>query len=238
MSKIESLLTIEPDAYQNEILEEADILEWFEQCDAFWMHSGDPLLPHAELTSGLCSNGFFDCLRVLSFPNLAEILAWQLGQKILNWDRAVVDWVVGSAYAAITFSHEAAKFFEAQHGFVEKDPTDPKSKKMVWKRREIPEGASVLQVEELVTTSGTLKEVRRAITEGNGQPVDFSPIVGALVHRPPKLPADYSEFGVEKVVALVEKEIWAVRPEDCPLCKAGSKRLRPKTNWKELTRKA
>ncbi|GAF76555.1 unnamed protein product, partial [marine sediment metagenome] len=40
------------------------------------------------------------------------------------------------------------------------------------------------------------------------------------------------------VVALIEKAIWAVDPSECPLCKQGSKPLRPKTNWKKLTGKA
>jgi len=79
-----------------------------------------------------------------------------------------------------------------------------------------------------------MTEVRRAVEEGNGEPVHFLPIVGALVHRPPRLPADY---GDRKVIAVIEKEIWAVDPKDCPLCKAGSPRYRPKTHWAELTGK-
>jgi len=77
-------------------------------------------------------------------------------------------------------------------------------------------------------------EVRRAVQEGNGEPVNFLSLVGALVHRPPKLPVDY---GDRRVIALIEKEIWAVDPKDCPLCLAGSVRYRPKTHWAELTGK-
>lgn len=215
------------------------ILNWFELCDAAWIHDGDPKKPHAELTSGLCSNGFFDCMRVLKYPNLAEILGWQLAWKLSGHSQdiakaAVADWVIGSPYAAITFSYEVAKALKATHGFTEKDPVDPKGKKMLWARMKISAGAKVLQIEELITTSGTMTEVRRAVEEGNGEPVNFLPIVGALVHRPPKLPADY---GDRKVVALIEKEIWAVEQKDCPLCKAGSPRYRPKTHWAELTGK-
>jgi len=32
-----------------------------------------------------------------------------------------------------------------------------------------------------------------------------------------------------------EKEVWATEPENCPLCKKGSARYRPKQNWKKLT---
>jgi orotate phosphoribosyltransferase len=228
---------IRPADYNYRALTPEEILYWFDLCDAAWVHDGDPSKPHAELTSGLCSNGYFDCPRVLQHPNLNEILANQLVRKLSEVSLGKlgrVDWVVGSAYAAITFSYEVARILGAIHGFVEKDPADPAGKRMFWRRVTIPAGSKVLQVEELITTSGTFREVRRAIEEGNGEPVEFLPLVGCLVHRPPKLPADY---GDRQVIALIEKEVWAVKPEDCSLCKAGSIRYRPKSHWAELTGK-
>ncbi len=234
MDEKKKILSYDPQACPGSLSPEK-ILHWFDVLDAGWIHDGDPKKPHAELTSGKCSNGFFDCLRVLRHPNLNEILARQLTQKLKADGIEEVDWVIGSPYAAITFSHEVAKALGAVHGFAEKDPTDPKGKKMVWRRMTIPEGAIVLQVEELITTSGTFQEVRRAVGEGNSESVEILPVVGALIHRPSKLPADYDDT---KVVALVEKEVWAVEPKECPLCREGSRRLRPKSNWKELTGKA
>jgi len=183
----------------------------------------------------------------MAFSIALECFAIQISAKswLINlfggWpeqELGLLDYVVGSAYAAITFSYDVARVVRetwgasAIHGFVEKDPAD--QKKMVWRRMTIPAGTRVLQIEELITTSGTFREVCRAIKEGNSEPVEFSPIVGALVHRPPKLPADY---GARKVVAAIEKEIWAVDPKDCELCQAGSPRYRPKTHWAELTGK-
>ncbi len=228
-----------PRKYDDKVLGPAEVLSIFDLCDAGWMHDNNPKSPHAELTSGKCSNGFFDCLRVLRYPNFCEILGFQLAKKIKEELKKLgielIDWVIGSPYAAITFSYEVAKFFKAVHAFPEKDPLDPEGKRMVWRRMTIPKGAAVLQVEELITTSGTFQEVRRAIEKGNSEPVNFLPIVGVLIHRPSKIPIDYGE---RKVVALIEKEIWAVEPKDCPLCTKGSPRLRPKTHWKELTGKA
>lgn len=213
------------------------LLSWFDKCDAVWLHGGDPEKPHAELTSGMCSNGYFDCPRVLRHPTLNEVLARQLVQRLAENEIKAedVDWVIGSPYAAITLSYEVAKALGAVHAFAEKDPSDPKGKKMVWRRMVIPPGARVLQIEELITTSGTFKEVRRAIEQGNSEPVEFLPVVGVLVHRPPKLPADYGDV---QIIPLIEKEVWAVDPKDCPLCKAGSRRVRPKSHWAELTGKA
>lgn len=211
---------------------EEHILAIFKACDAVWIHNGDPKKPHAELTSGLCSNGYFDCPRVLKYPNYCEALAQQLVRKLRENGVERPDWVIGTAYTAITFSYEVAKTFEAIHGFVEKDPQNPK--KMVWERLNIPEGSTVLQIDEVVTTGQSFLEGRRAIQKGNEGEVNFLSIVGAIVHRPVRLPADYK---VIKVVALVEKEIQVFKTEECPLCKAGSPRHHPKTHWKELTGK-
>lgn len=237
-----NLRLVNPRKYEGKDLTSEEILSWFEAENAAWVYSGDPRpeQAHAELTSGLCSDGFFDCLQVLRYPNIAEILGLQLARRLIRngWlPSGKVDWVVSSSYAAITFGHEVAKALGAIFMMAEKDEKDPK--KMVWRRMTIPAGANVLQIEELITTSGTFQEVRRAVNEGNAvKPVIFWVPVGALVHRPSKLPAVYQrEFGGRQVVALVEKEIRVFKPEECPYCKVGSPRYRPKTHWAELTGK-
>ncbi|MFH1656559.1 MAG: hypothetical protein ABH956_02160 [Candidatus Nealsonbacteria bacterium] len=227
---------LDPKFYRDQAVHESKIMEWLEECDVAWVHDGDENKPHAELTSGKCSNGYFNCSNILRHPNLCEILAVQL---VFRLQRAGiiardVDWVIGSPYAAITFSYEVAKALKAIHGFAEKDPNDLNGKTMVWKRFRIPRMQKVLQVEELITTSQTFVNVRQAVNSGNSNAVDFISIVATLVHRPSTLPIQYDD-GV-KVVSLVERKVWAVEPSKCPLCKNGSKPLRPKDNWAELTR--
>jgi orotate phosphoribosyltransferase len=135
-------------------------------------------------------------------------------------------WVVSSSYSAITFGYEAARAMKAVFMMTEKDEKNPK--KMVWRRMTVPESARVIQVEELITTSYTFQEVYRAVEEGNQiKPVYFIPTVAALVHRPEKLPADYNG---RQVAALIEKEVRVYKPGDCPYCKVGSPRYRPKTH--------
>lgn len=236
MNKID-LLKLNPQDYDQIALLEGGILPWFKNEDAYWVYEGEPSpeRAHAELTSGLCSDGFFDCLLVLRYPNITEILARQLAMRLQTEEIGKVDWVVSSSYAAITFGYEVAKALRAIFMLVEKDPDDPKGKKMVWRRMTIPASAKVLQVEELITTSGTFQEVRRAIKEGNAiKPVYFTPIVGTLVHRPEKLPIEYDG---RRVVAVIEKAIRNFDPKDCPYCAVGSPRYRPKMHWKELTGK-
>jgi orotate phosphoribosyltransferase len=228
--KLRRILEMEFPAFGPGGPSEKEILEIFELCDAAWVHDGDPKRPHAVLTSGLCSNAFFDCLRVLKFPNLSQILASALADKIdINLPKQT-EWVIGSAYADITFSYDVANFLYAVHAFTEKGP----EKTMLWQRMQIPEGSVVLEIEELISTLSTVNAVRKGIAEGNGVPINLLPVVGTIIHRPPKLPVDY---GGIRVVSLLEKAVWAVKPEDCPLCKAGSPRFPAKTHWAELTGK-
>jgi len=229
------LIGLDPKDFRDRDVPVEEILSWFETLNAYWMHSGDVNDPHVELTSGKCSNGFFNCLLVLMYVNLSEILAYQLSRKI----RAVigeqrVDWVIGSPMAGITFGHDVARALGATiFMFTEKDPDRPG--KMLWNRVAIPEGATVLQIEELITTAKTLNAVQEAVDIGNPCPVDWLPHVGILVHRPDKLPID--QYGDRKVTALIEKEVWAVAHDECGLCKRGSPRCKPKTLWRELTGK-
>ncbi len=90
-----------------------------------------------------------------------------------------------------------------------------------------------MQVEELMTTSDTFWRVRNGIRAGNGSQVTFAPVAGVLIHR-----SDVWQIEDTKIVPFVHYDIKVWEPSECPLCKAGSKRLRPKKNWAELTGKA
>lgn len=209
---------------------EQEILALYEERNAVWFfnYDGDPKAPHAELTSGFCSDGYVNSAPVLSEPGVVTLLASEMKERLRNRNIGRVDWVVGSAYAAITFSYEVARQLHVHHGFVEKGLANPKE--MVWSRLSIPVGASVLQCEELITTLGTTMEVRRAIEKGNPAPVRFLPGVATAIYRPAKF-----QGGQIDVIALVAKEVKSWKPEECPLCADGSPRLRPKQNWPLLT---
>jgi orotate phosphoribosyltransferase len=224
-------------------LTQAGVTKILELCEALWLHSGDPKAPHAELTSGKCSDGFVDVLRALRYTNVCDILAYHMthaieakGGEIDNNDEAnamsysSLGWVIGSDHAGAVFSHDVARWLGAKHDFTEK--SGPDGKQQIWKRFAISSGETVLQVEELMTTAQTLMAVREGIRKGNPIPVRFAPVVGVLVHR-----SDVYEIEGAPVVYLAHYDISVWNPEECPLCAAGSKRLRPKQNWAELTRK-
>jgi orotate phosphoribosyltransferase len=216
----------------NWVLPEPIIADILQECDAIWTHSGNVKKPHAELTSGKCSNGFFNCLKALKYLNLNTIFSYYLAYKIRQViGDMVVNWVIGSPMAGITFSYAVAQWLKADiHLFTEKDPKDKDN--MLWVREVIPEGDTVLQIEELITTSKTLNAVQHAVDRDNKYPVNWIPVIGVFVHRPEKLPITH--YGDRKVVSLFEREVWSVDPP-CLLCTKGSQRYRPKSNWAELT---
>jgi len=234
-----NLSELKPSLLKDKLVFRETIISWFENENAYWHYQGEPSpkKPHAELSSGLCSNGFFDCQRVLCCPNIAEILAFQLAPEIRISMREEkikkIDYVISPPYGGMTFGHEVAKALEAKFMFTEKDPSDPKGKKMLWQRMAIPPGANVLQVDELVTTTSTIKEVREAVQKGNPDLVTFVPFVGTLVFRPESLKIK-QEY---EIVSLIKQEVQNFEPSQCPYCKAGSPRVRPKKNWDKLTGK-
>lgn len=208
----------------------------FKTCDALWLHNGDPKAPHAELTSGKCSDGFVDVLRVLKNANLCEIFSYQLMRRYLSLiNGGRVDWIIGSDHAGATLSYSLAVRLMAQHDFTEKgDKGTADEGKQIWKRFRIEPEEEVLQVEELVTTTKTLQAVRDGIREGNAKPVTgpvtFKPFVLCLVHR-----SDIYFFDNHPIVYVRHFDIKTWEPKDCPLCAVGSPRIKPKKNWAQLT---
>ena len=116
----------------------------------------------------------------------------------------------------------------AQHDFTEKGP----NKEQIWQRFVIEPEETVLQVEDLVTTTGTLQAVRDGIRKGNPHPVKFAPVVMTLVHR-----SNVHEFQGTPILYFAHYDINTWDPDECPFCKAGSLRLRPKQHWAELAGK-
>lgn len=212
-------------------LSTASIRLIFEACDAMWLHDGDPSKPHAKLTSGKCSNGFINTLQVLSYTNLCQIMAGQIFRELRERHDGAIDWVVGSDHASATLSYQLAALLGCRHDFTEKEVDRATGEKtQVWKRFQIKPGEVVLQVEELVTTAKTLLQVREALRAGNDEPVDFAPLALTLVHR-----SECVEIEGDPIRYGGHWDIHTWDQSECPLCKEGSKPLKPKHNWVELT---
>lgn len=215
--------------YTNKRLTEPEFREMLEAAEAHWIHNGDPAMPHAQLTTGWCSDGFIDTLRALCYANVCYVAAQALARSIRDVYAGPIDWVIGSDHAGAVFSQNVALWLNAKHDFTEKGP----EKAQEWKRFKIKPDEVVLQVEELMTTSDTFSRVRKGVREGNDVPVIFAPVAGVLVHR-----SSVHKIEDTDIVSFAHYDITVWEPDKCPLCAKGSKRILPKKNWAELTGKA
>lgn len=215
-------------------LTQDELLHFLRTCNALWEHPGSHRRPHAQLTldsrtnSSLCSDGYADVLRVLRYTNLCQILAAQLIRQLRVHYQGRVDWVIGSDHASATISFAVASMLNAKHDFCQKSGTE-----QIWERFVIEPGEVVLQVEDLVGSTGTLQAVRDGIRKGNPHhPVSYAPLCLCVVRRS----CDESYiFHNKPIVSLVDLRFKTWTQEECPLCKKGSVRLRPKANWAKLT---
>lgn len=78
------LKALVPDMLAPRTLNQDEIVAIFQACGAFWMHPGEENMeaPHAQLTSGKCSNGYINCSLVLSRANLCQIMAQQVVYRL------------------------------------------------------------------------------------------------------------------------------------------------------------
>lgn len=204
----------------------------YESLGALWIHDGNPLRPHAELTSGKHSSGFFNSELVMEDPLVLEEAAQALVHKMvgcgLNLDH--MDRVVGPAMGAITLAHDLARVIAKRRGvaclraYAEKH----ESGSVRFKRTIFHRGELVLLCEDVITTGGSARKVNLAVLE---QGARVLPFVAALVNR-----SDVTEIDGCTIVALVEHPMPQWEADVCPLCTQGSEALKPKVagNWDKL----
>jgi|WetSurMetagenome_2_1015567.scaffolds.fasta_scaffold36362_3 orotate phosphoribosyltransferase len=208
-------------------------LDEYKRCGALWIHDGNPRRPHALLTSGKHSDGFFNSGLVAEEPSLLVAAVDDLLCAVVEQvDTSSVDYVVGPATGAIVLAHCLAHALDAnpysgrpcRSTFAEKleDGT------MALKRTTLREGSEVLVVEDVITTGGSVERTVEAVARAGGRSIS---VVAALVNR-----SGLKEVQGRKVVALVDHPVASWSPEECPLCAQGSEAVRPKgaESWARL----
>jgi orotate phosphoribosyltransferase len=209
------------------VLQEKSWTETFSDMGALWIHDNNPARPHALLTSGKHSNGFFNATKVIENPALLEeacVDMWAHHADSLPGQSAC-DRVIGSAFGAITIAHVIAQMLNVQMGFTEPVETDD-GKQMVLKRFALSEGDRVLIVEDVMTTGGTNRKTIKTIEAAGAEVL---PVLPVLVNR-----SGMTELDGRRIIALIDHSMPMWEPEECPLCKQGSEALRPKGNWDKL----
>ena len=185
-------------------LPKEQILEIFRETKAL-------LEGHFQLTSGMHSAQYFQCARVLQFPKYLHLLSGEIAR---HFEYNEVEVVISPAIGGIVVGTEVGRMLGVRTIFAER-----KDGKMELRRGfEILPGERVLVVEDVVTTGGSTKEVIELVNSAKGSLVGTSCIVD---RSNGKVKFDTKQF------AVLQMEVVAHQPADCPMCKSGSAAVKP-----------
>lgn len=173
--------------------------------------TGALLEGHFQLTSGLHSRQYFQCAKVLQYPEHAAALSDLARERFGNQKiRAVIAPAVGG----IIVAHEVARQVSARALFAERQ-----NGRMSLRRGfQIDNNEKVLVCEDVVTTGGSVQEVIDLVRACRGEVVG----VFCIVDRS----AGKANFGVP-LVSTLQLSPETFKPEACPLCAAGGKAEKP-----------
>jgi len=177
--------------------------------------SGALLEGHFQLTSGLHSNQYFQCAKVLQYPRYCESLCGGIAEKFAAMK---IDVVIAPALGGIVVGQEVGRQLAARTIFAER-----KEGIMQLRRGfEIKSGERVLACEDVITTGGSIAEVISIAKRAGGAIVGAAAIVDRSNGRV-RLSVDAG--GVQ--YSLLQMDVVAYKPEECPLCAQGLPVVKP-----------
>jgi orotate phosphoribosyltransferase len=161
--------------------------------------SGAIMEGHFILSSGLRSPVFIQKARVFQYPDRTEVLCRALAQKVKAADLGPIDIVVSPAVCGIVPGYETARHLNVPAVWVEREGGEFRLR-----RFELPQGARVLIVEDIVTTGLSSRETVAAVEaldaevvgcacliDRSGGEADIGvPLVSLARYRIPAYPAD------------------------------------------------
>jgi len=166
------------------------------------------LTGHFELRSGLHSDQFFQCAKVLQWPVVTARLCGALAEKLIATG-VTADTVISPAMGGLFVGHELARAMNTRSIFAEKE-----SGKLVLRRGfTLKPGERCIVAEDVVTRGGRVQETID-IVQGLGGVVCA---VAVLVDRS----GGAAKFDAP-LVSLLRMTPVTWPPDTCPLCKTGS----------------
>jgi orotate phosphoribosyltransferase len=170
---------------------------------------------HFLLTSKLHSPRYLQCARVLMDPALATRLGAELAtqlQPLLG--KTAAGAIVAPTLGGVLVAHKMARTLGCQKLFTERQDGT-----MTLRRGfTLDAGEPVVVVEDVITTSGSTREVMDAVTARGARVM----AARSLVDRS----GGKVDLGVPRR-SLLELEVPSYAAEACPLCAAGSRPEKP-----------
>jgi orotate phosphoribosyltransferase len=234
----DEILALTPDDITR-LLTSEELLHIAKILGAFWQYDYQAakdgrLGLHAELKSGLHSDGFFVSRVFLAAPNILEIIADQLAiiarVEMAGCGVPLPDYVVGIPTGATTLGEKLAEILGVKPATMEK--VDGRIKITT----ELKSGNVIMIVEDVVTRGTATREAIASIFRQQPKTI-VMPWVVAIINRGGlrNVEVDASKFSI-RAIADAQMNDWT--PEECPLCKMGSPPIKPKAtdkNWEEIT---
>jgi len=168
-------------------------------------NTGAILSGHFLLSSGIHSDGYIQCARILQYPHHADRVLKLIAQKVRHLN---IEIVVGPALGGIIVAYELGKQLNTKAMFAEhKDGIMQFRRGFV-----INPGEKVLITEDVVTTGKSTMEVKELVEERGADVIGVACIVD---RRSEEYHLDIPLYGALKM------DIKTYTPEDCPLCRQG-----------------
>ena len=179
-----------------------DVVEILKECDAL-------LEGHFLLSSGKHSNRYCQCAKLLQYPDTAEKVISIVKDKVKSLNPDVI---VGPAMGGITAAYELGRQLRIKAIFTERE-----NNIMTLRRGfEIKPGDRILIMEDVVTTGKSSMETARVLENAGGIVLG----IGCIVDR------KVSEIQLP-LYSSVELFFETYDEENCPMCKNGSKPVKP-----------
>jgi len=180
-----------------------DILAIFKKTDAL-------LEGHFQLTSGLHSPQYFQCAKVLQYP---EYMVALCGEVAKHFSGASIDVVISPAMGGIVVGQEVGRRLNVRTMFAERKDG------VLQLRRgfEISKGDNVLVCEDVITTGGSVKEVIKIVQQYGGEVIG----IGAMVDR------SGGTVHFNNLFATIVMDVVTYQPLECPMCKQGKRVDKP-----------
>jgi len=184
-----------------------------EQILSLFTESGALLEGHFRLSSGLHSGRYLQCALVLQYPEHAAALGAALAARMLA-QAARPGLVIAPALGGILVAHEVARALGVRALFAERQD----GALMLRRGFRIEPGETCFVVEDVVTTGGSTRETMDVARQAGG----IVNAAGALVDRS----GGRTDLGVP-AMALAVLNFPNYKPEECPMCRAGSPVAKP-----------
>ncbi len=181
---------------------------------------------HFLLSSGKHSEYYLQSARVLEHPDVAEKLADKLAKQIKEAG-IEINTVCSPAIGGLLAGYELARALGVRFIFTER----VQGKMTLRRGFEVSKNEKILICEDIITTGGSAMEAAAEVEVRGAEVVAFAAIANRGVckrqngrsERKPecKLPENLPFF------ALDDFDFDVYEPENCPMCKTGSKPVKP-----------